>query len=212
MSAATADPFNFYDSGVASGFSVDNLSPAAPTPFAATYAAGATHLHWGMSPASDFATYRLYRGTSAAFVPGPVDLVVATPDTRYADAGAAGSYYKLSAVDFNGNEGPYALVGPGQTTDVPAAPIMALALDGARPNPALGGRMIVAFTLASAESATLELIDILGRRVVEQAVGTLGAGRHTVNLTEGRRLVSGLYLLRLTQGAQVRVVRSVVLD
>jgi hypothetical protein len=208
--AATADPYTFFDSGAENGFSIDNLPPPAPAAFAATYAAGATQLHWGVSTASDFATFRLYRGVSADFVPGSGTLVAATTDTGYADAGAAGSYYKLSAVDVNGNESPFALAGPGQTTDAPAAPLIAFALEGVRPNPAFGGRMVVHFALPSDEPATLELLDVAGRRVRERAVGALGAGRHTVDLGGGLR--PGLYFVRLTQGANQRVARATMVD
>ena len=43
-------------------------------------------------------------------------------------------------------------------------------------------------------------------------VGSLGAGRHTVNLTEGRKLAPGLYWVQLTQGANRRTARVTVLD
>jgi len=84
----------------------------------------------------------------------------------------------------------------------------AFAPNGVRPNPALGGRMMVHFTLPTGEPAKLELIDVAGRR----AVGSLGAGRHAVDLAAGCRVPPGLYLLRLTQGTNTRVVRAAMLD
>jgi sugar lactone lactonase YvrE len=211
--AATSDPFTFFDSGAENGYSVDNLSPLAPTPFLAAYATGATHLHWGVSSASDFETFRLYRGASADFVPGAGTLVTALPDTGYVDAGPAGSFYKLSAVDIHGNESSFALAGPYQTTDVTDvdAPL-AFALEGVRPNPAFGGRMLVHFALPHGAPATLELLDVAGRRVRERAVGSLGAGRHVVDLSGSQRLTPGLYFLRLTQGASQRVARATLMD
>jgi len=208
--AATADLYTFFDSGAENGFSVDNLSPPAPTPFLAAYLGGGTHLHWGVSPAGDFATFRLYRGASADFVLGPGTLVTATPDTGHVDAGPAGSFYKLSAVDWNGNESPFALVGPYQTTDAPAAAPIAFALEGVRPNPAFGGRLLVHFALPHGEPATLELLDVAGRRVRQQAVGALGVGRHVVDL--GGALTPGLYFVRLTQGANQRVARATLME
>jgi hypothetical protein len=208
--AVDAQPFTFYDSGVESGYSIDNLPPSTPSPFTAAYAAGATHLHWALSAASDFATFRLHRGASAGFSPGPGTLVAATTDTGFVDTGSAGSYYKLSAVDWSGNESPFALVGPQQTTDVPDGAPLSFALDGPRPNPAVGGRFVVHFALPSAEPAMLELIDIAGRRVREREVGTLGAGRHAVDLGHG--LKAGLYFVRLTQGADQRVTRVTLVD
>lgn len=209
--AATADPYTFFDSAVENGFSVDNLPPPTPSPFTAAYAAGATHLHWSASTASDFAGFRLYRGASADFVPGPGNLIATTPDTGLVDAGPAGRYYKLTAVDWSGNEGPAALVGPGQTLDVAAASVT-FALEGVRPNPAIGGRLVVRFALPSDEPATLALIDLAGRRVVERAVGSLGPGRHVTDLAAGRRLATGVYLVRLEQGPRARVVKCAVLN
>jgi hypothetical protein len=210
--AATPSPFGFYDSATENGYSVDNLPPPTPSPFAAAYAAGATHLHWSVSSASDFATFRLYRGASADFVPGAGNLVTATPDTGFADVGSAGSYYKLSAVDRNGNESLFALVGPGQTTDVLTPRAAQFALEGTRPNPSLDGRMLVRFALPSGTAASLELFDLAGRRIAECQVGQLGAGPHAVELAPGRRLAAGVYMLRLRQGPNTRNVRAVVLE
>jgi hypothetical protein len=41
-------------------------------------------------------------------------------------------------------------------------------------------------------------------------VGALGVGIHTVDLAAARHLSPGLYLVRLTQGANVRTARVVV--
>jgi hypothetical protein len=210
VSALTASPSIYFDSMVESGYSIDNLSPSAPAPFTAAYAAGATHLHWGVSTASGFATFRLYRGSTSGFVPGAGNLVAAMPDTGYADIGAAGSYYKLAAVDLNGNESPYALVGPAQTTDVPGegAPLD-FGLEEIRPNPVHARELVVRFSLATGEIARLELADVAGRRVAERSV--TGAGQHVVDLSR-ERLASGVYFLKLSQGSSVRVRRAVILE
>jgi hypothetical protein len=70
--------------------------------------------------------------------------------------------------------------------------------------------VIVHFALPGDEPATLELLDVTGRRVRRQAVGTLGAGRHVVDLGSG--LKPGLYFIRLTQGGNQRVARATVID
>ena len=210
--ATTSNASTYYDSGAEYGWSVDNLAPPAPAPFTANYAGGATHLTWGPSPATDFASFRLHRGVSADFVPDLGNLVTATPDTGYADVGPAGSYYKVSAVDRNGNASPFTSLGPGQTTDVTQTGPLELALEGARPNPSRGSRMLVQFVLPNDAPARLELFDLTGRRVADRAVGALGPGRHAVDLASGRRLPAGLYLIRLTQDARDRSLRSVHLD
>jgi hypothetical protein len=201
----------FWSSNVDSGYSVDNLAPNAPAALAGNYSAGATHLHWLRNGEADLAGYRLYRGTSAAFVPSPANLVATPPDTGYADAGAAGRYYKLSAVDVHGNESGFAALTPDQTVDVAGDGTVAFALDGPRPNPSTGARLSVSFALPSNSTATLDLIDLAGRRVRSVDVGALGSGRHVVDVLASGRLAPGLYFLRLRQGGHERVERVTLL-
>lgn len=82
-------------------------------------------------------------------------------------------------------------------------------LDGARPNP-VSGTMWVSFALATDAPATLEVVDVMGRRILERAVGPLGPGEHTLRVSEPGRLPAGLYLVRLTQGGERRITKFVV--
>ena len=91
--------------------------------------------------------------------------------------------------------------------DVPVA--ASFALNGARPNPASHG-VFVSLALPDATPATLELLDVAGRRLGERPV--TGAGPHLVDVSAGLTLEPGVYLVRLTQGdkrltARVTVVR-----
>ena len=85
-----------------------------------------------------------------------------------------------------------------------------ISLRGVRPNPSLAG-LTAAFTLPDAATARLELNDLAGRRILARDVGRLGAGEHVVDLTEGRRLAPGIYLLRLTRGDESVTARAVVI-
>ena len=96
--------------------------------------------------------------------------------------------------------------------DVPGEAAVAFALGPVRPNPSRGGALTVHFALAGPEAASLELLDIAGRRIVAREVGSLGAGRHALDLGAGRHLAPGIYLVRLCQGAGVRVTRAAVLE
>jgi hypothetical protein len=107
----------------------------------------------------------------------------------------------------------YTLDGTARTTaeawvTVPAADRLALA--GLRPNPSSGTNLKVAFSLAQAGSARLELLDVAGRRIVVRELGSLGAGTHLERLPTDARVPAGLYWLRLTQGAHSLVTRAVV--
>ena len=89
-------------------------------------------------------------------------------------------------------------------------PAAQLALAGLRPNPATGADLKVAFTLTSADPASLELMDIAGRRVVAREVGALGAGPHVEPLAANQRVAPGMYWLRLSQGKRSLVAKAVV--
>ncbi len=92
--------------------------------------------------------------------------------------------------------------------DVPRS--LMLALEGAHPNPAVD-YLNAAFALPSGDQATLDILDIMGRRVVEREVGQLGPGRHVVRLEVGARVPPGLYWLRLSQGGRSLVARAIVI-
>lgn len=90
----------------------------------------------------------------------------------------------------------------------PIAPT-GFALTGVAPNPAVD-HMRVSFGLASAAPASLELIDVLGRRWLHRDVGALGPGAHHVDIRTAGKLPSGLYFLRLTQAGDVASRRVAV--
>ncbi len=86
----------------------------------------------------------------------------------------------------------------------------ALVLAGACPNP-VTGTLTVAFSLPTGAPATLLLLDVSGRRVIEREVGHLGAGRHLLPLLGTAQPASGVYWLRLTQGRETATTRCAVI-
>jgi hypothetical protein len=96
----------------------------------------------------------------------------------------------------------------GSALSVPAEVPLAFALESVRPNPSCGGALTVHFSLPARSPATIELLDVAGRRIASREVG---AGQHTLDLGEGQHLSPGLYLVRLTQGANARATRVAVL-
>lgn len=98
------------------------------------------------------------------------------------------------------------------TTDAPNAVPFSFGLEPVRPHPARGGATVIHFTLPSAAPARLELIDVGGRCVAARDVGSMGPGRHAVELGRETALRSGVYWVRLRQGGASRVTRVVVLE
>ncbi len=70
-----------------------------------------------------------------------------------------------------------------------------------------GGREVrLAFVLETHERARVELMDVAGRRVLSQDLGSLGAGEHEISIAS-RGLPSGQYFVRLLQGRALRNAR-----
>ena len=81
-----------------------------------------------------------------------------------------------------------------------------LRIESVRPNPT-SREVWVSFTLPQGGPARLSLIDIGGRRVRAREVGSLGPGKHLLDLGAGLHLPTGVYVVRLEQGGKVETSR-----
>jgi hypothetical protein len=111
--AHTANSMVFYDTPPDSGYSVDNLPPIPPSGFAGYYLSMTEGLvlTWRASAEPDVSHYALYRGSDIGFVPSPENLLGTTRVTKLTDPGCVlgtGYFYKLCAVDRQGNQSPFA--------------------------------------------------------------------------------------------------------
>jgi hypothetical protein len=84
----------------------------------------------------------------------------------------------------------------------------AFALREISPNPVSGGAW-VHFSLRSGGRATLDVLDVSGRRVSARSLD-VGPGDHAVPLAAGAALRPGVYFVRLRQGTESATARAVV--
>lgn len=75
-------------------------------------------------------------------------------------------------------------------------------------NPARGSLQL-SVSLGSVSPASLELVDVTGRRVAGKDLGTLAAGTHRVTL-DATGVASGVYFARLAQAGKVASVRVTI--
>ncbi len=155
--------------------------------------------------ATDVTSATVYRNAGAAWsalgTVYPDGTGRLTLEDRDVQAGARYGY--RLGVDVDGAEELF-----GETwVDVPSG--LALALAGARPNPAREG-LVVAFTLPTAAGGRLEVVDVSGRRMLSRSLAGLPAGSHQLRLDDGTRLAPGIYLLRLSQGERSLTARACV--
>jgi hypothetical protein len=198
-----------------SGYSVDNLPPAAPAPFTGQQSAGEVHLHWDPNAEPDVAGYRLYRAHDPSFTPGPETFLAALPDTGYTASEDLPYYYKLTAIDSHGNESPAAFLLPYGTLDAPQTAASVFFLASPAPNLVTRGReAALRFGLSHAGRAELVVMDAAGRRVRTIVTGDFAAGEHRAAWDgrdeHGNGVAAGIYFLRYSAEGQVankRIVR-----
>jgi len=217
VSAETSSGVDYWDSAASTGYSVDNLAPAAPAPFTGQYALSGTALHWNRNVEADLAGYRLYRGTTPGFATTAGALVAALPDTGYVDVAGQPYYYKLTAIDVHGNESPVAFLQPAGVLAVGDGAAPRAQFAAPRPNPMRAGLGVtLRFTLAQAGEVRLVLHDAQGRAVRQLASGVRAVGENAVPFdgldAAGRRLAPGLYLARLESAGLRATQRLLVIE
>lgn len=155
--------------------------------------------------APDLAGYRLYRGSSASFQPGPTNLLSALTTTAFNDPAGMPFYYRITAIDVHGNESPSALLLPSGTLGVDGSQWRP-ALAPPVPNPARGSTTL-AYAVPREEVVRLALYDVDGRLVRMLFDGVEPAGEHVVTWDlrdqAGRAVGAGLYLARFEAAGRV---------
>lgn len=95
-------------------------------------------------------------------------------------------------------------------TQGPLGGALTFALGRLSANPSRGDATI-AFTLPSPAPASIEVLDVTGRRLWARDVTPFGIGEHRVRLLEGVRAPNGIYFIRLRQGERSASTRLTLL-
>jgi hypothetical protein len=170
--------------------------------FMATYISGTGYvLQWQPSPDADLQYYKVYRGSRPDFQVLAGDQPVhQTTETQWTDSPPTASYYKLSAVDFAGNQSEPRAAGTSTDT-ADERPPGRFVLHQNTPNP-FNPRTIIRYELPVGGRVQLRVYDIRGRLVRTLVDRQEGTGHKIVawdGLDDQHRQVSGgIYLYRLT--------------
>jgi hypothetical protein len=208
--AATGTPAVYYDSAPDSAYSVDDLAPPAPVALTAASSAGVTALAWSQPSTPDLASFRVYRGVAPDFALGAAAALADVASPAYRDAASSGYWYKVTAIDVNGNESVPASVLANGTTGVGGGAGLGFALARPARVPLRGGALEASFTLPTDAPAALQLLDVSGRMVAAAPVRESTVGAHTQVLARVSDLAPGVYLVRLTQAGRSLTQRVVV--
>jgi hypothetical protein len=213
MIEAYDDSTNHWYSNPLTAHSVDNLPPAVPAPFTGNYVASTTYMLWNANTEPDLAGYRLYRGSSVGFVPGPANLLTTLTSPGYDDHAGSPYIYKLSAVDIHGNESGFAVLFPSGTLAVGGDVPRALAFTLGSRNPMRGGATLQ-LAMPVAGHVRVAIYDAGGREVRTLADGVQPVGTRALTWdgadVTGRAAPSGLYFARLVTAERALTLRLVL--
>ncbi len=192
-----------------SGYSVDNLAPAAPQNFTVAYNTGSgNRLHWSVVDSTDVDSVVVHRATAPDFVPSDATRVAAVAGGAtwytWSDPDYDGwplVYYKLIAYDRNGQASPPAF--PTVTTDAGAREPTPerFALHANVPNPFNPFTRIRYDVPARGGRVRIVVYDVQGHRVRVLVDEVKRPGRYEVAWRgrddRGRRVASGVYFCRM---------------
>jgi len=215
LTTHTTTPSTWYIGESVNGYSKDNIPPGATSGISAAYSASGVFLSWDPAPESDFKQFQVYRSTNPEFIPSPTTLVQVSTSRSWMDSTAPpwGLYYKISAVDFAGNESEAAAptgVSGVRESEIPAK----TALLGAFPNP-FNPQTTIAFEIRRQDDVTLRVFDLSGR-LVRVLIGgeSYTPGHHETVWNgrddAGRQVASGTYFYRLEAGDFAETKRMVL--
>jgi hypothetical protein len=217
VSAHTSNLDTFYDSYIVSGYSVDNLAPAAPVMKPAYYDAGKVTLSWTRNTESDLSHYLVYRGAEYGFDFEGTDPIGTTMDTVFVDDSPPAqevSFYLVCALDIHENIGATSnRVAVDRTAVELDLRPKEFALSQNVPNP-FNPTTTIRYALPDADHVQLVIYDVNGRVVKHLINRSMNAGYHTAKWNgrdrQGRMCASGVYFCRLTGDTKTLVRRMVL--
>jgi hypothetical protein len=219
VTAHTRDPETYFTSAVDSGYSIDNIAPGVPEDLLASSMGDDVQLSWSASVDEDFGYFRIYRSEVAGFDPSAEDPITEIVEPTYTDSNLTTGltfYYRVSAIDANGNESGY--------SDEVSAPILSIeeneglpaeyALHPAYPNP-FNPASTIRYDLPQASEVSLIVYDILGREVKRLVDGYIEPGYHQTMWAGkdqfGRSVPSGIYIARLVTPEYSKSIKMLLL-
>ncbi len=210
----------WWESAVVTCHSVDNLAPAPPAGLVAeqSFEPAGLGLAWTPNGEPDIDHYAVYRGESAGFITAAENIVGSPTEASFFDGGwrwNAGYFYKVTAIDVNGNESAVALASPeGVTGTDGSGPPAASYLVQNFPNP-FNPSTRIAFGLSKPARVSLRIYDAAGRLVRVLAEGERPAGTFAETWdgrdSGGGAVASGVYFYRLDAGEFTRTLKMVLL-
>jgi hypothetical protein len=199
ISAHSTDPLVYFNSQPDSGYSIDNLAPQAPEGLAVISQVNEypVELRWNRNSEKDINYYCVYKED---------EKIATIIDTTFIDSDVLdGEYvYKITAVDFNGNESGFS-ESVSEETELPTE----FSLSQNYPNP-FNPSTVIEFALPTSGNVSLKVFNSLGEEVAELVNTEMVAGYHSVNF-DASNLSSGIYFYRITADNFIQAKKMLLL-
>lgn len=194
VSAHLDDEDRFFDSNVASGYSVDNLAPPAPTGLTTLFAGNHVDLAWEQSPAPDFSHFVIYRND---------EVLATTSENSFRDSSLDGNEllkYQIQSVDVHGNGSGFAEEIISTTNTVSRTDSEkpdSYRLFSNYPNP-FNPETEIQFDLPEATHVVIKIYNTLGREITTIVNAEYNAGTYKARWNGmdqfGNSVSSGVYI------------------
>lgn len=130
------------------------------------------------------------------------DLTFNAGDSHYSDAGATARQSIIDNFGWTINDGGYVEPETEVSNEVDEETLIDFALQQNYPNP-FNPSTNISFDLPQSSNVTLEVFDMMGKRVATLVNGRVAAGSHQVTFN-ATNLASGIYIYRLNAGSFVQ--------
>jgi len=203
-----------YLSPVDSGYSLNNVVPAAPSALIAKYNNQGVDVSWNAPIDDDIDYYEIYRGTTSTFT--PTTALGISKSTSYRDVSVQQGkeyYYKVAAVDNGGNRSAYSSF---KLTDVIEADGLPTeyALGQNYPNP-FNPTTNINYALPKESHVRIQVFSITGEEIATIVDRTVSAGKYTATWNgkngAGVTVSNGIYIYRIIAGDYTAVKKMIML-
>ena len=216
ISAHTINPSIFSVSQPMSGYSIDNLPPLAPTAPSSNKGIGNSWIvSWSAvkNQFNDFKQYAIYRSENPNSTPSLATKLSDVRDTMYTDNTVLNGktyYYKITSVDYSGNESEPATVTANITSVNKENNLIpdVFSLGQNYPNP-FNPVTVINYQLPVNSTAILKVYDVLGKEIVTLVNETKEAGYYSINF-DASKFSSGMYFYKLQAGSFVQTKKIIL--
>lgn len=216
----SAFPDGRFISPVVQGYSVDNIAPGVPEGLGAEWLSeNQLQLSWVPSDASDFAYFILWKSLDSDFNPEETNPVVQLTDTLFVDTDVQPGthyFYRLAAVDYNGNVSGASPALDAHTTGIKnkAGIPDVFDLSANFPNP-FNPRTTIPYQIPEDCKVDIRIFDLSGRHVQTLVNTYQTAGYYDIiwNGTDfrGTEAATGVYIIRMQAGKFVQTMKILYL-